>query len=161
MRGTGSAPSRASNSCNTCVPRTRSTRNFSGADLRFSETPLAGAFELETAPHSDERGSFARLWCQREFAAHGLPAPFVQSSMSRNLRRGTVRGMHMQLPPSREARLVRCARGRIFDVIIDLRPGSPTFLHHHGAELTAERNNALFVPAGFLHGFQTLADDCD
>jgi len=129
--------------------------------VRFTETELRGAYVVEPEPRQDMRGFFARLWCEREFAALGLHARVVQVSMSRNLRRGTVRGMHMQLPPSREAKLVSCMRGRIYDVIVDLRPGSPTYLRHFAIELDAERHTALYIPPGMLHGFQTLEDDSE
>lgn len=129
--------------------------------MRFTETPLAGAFVVEIEPRPDARGYFTRTWCTREFEAHGLPPRLVQASLSRNLRRGTVRGMHLQLPPSQEGKVVQAVRGRIYDVIVDLRPGSPTFLQHFGIELTAEAHNALYIPPGMLHGFQTLEDDCE
>ena len=129
--------------------------------MRFRETPLAGAFVVELEPHQDVRGQFARTWCANEFAAHGLPTEHVQSSISRNVRRGTVRGMHMQLAPSREGKLVRCTRGAIYDVAVDLRPGSSTYLQHFGVQLDAERLNALYIPPQMLHGFQTLTDDSD
>jgi dTDP-4-dehydrorhamnose 3,5-epimerase and related enzymes len=109
-------------------------------------------------PYADSRGFFARTWCAREFAAHGLPDTLVQSSMSHSERRGTVRGMHVQLPPSREAKLVRCARGAIYDVIVDMDPDSPTFLRHFGIELSATSYQALYIPPLMLHGFQTLQD---
>ena len=126
--------------------------------MRFRPTPIAGAFIVSIEPRSDERGFFARTWCAREFAAHGLPDVIVQSSISRSLRRGTVRGMHLQLPPSREGKLVSCARGVIYDVIVDLRPDSPSYLHHFGIELDSEPHEALFVPPLVAHGFQTLVD---
>jgi dTDP-4-dehydrorhamnose 3,5-epimerase len=129
--------------------------------VRFAATPIAGAFHVEIEPHEDARGFFTRLWCQDEFAKRDLNARFVQASMSRNARKGTLRGMHMQLAPSRECKLVRCARGRIYDVIIDLRPESPSFLQHFAVELDAAAENALYIPFGVLHGFQTLVDDCD
>ena len=129
--------------------------------MRFAETPLAGAFVVEIEPHRDARGYFTRLWCTNEFEAHGLPPRLVQASLSRNFKRGTVRGMHMQLPPSQEGKIVQALRGRIYDVIVDLRLGSPTFLQHFGIELTAEAHNALYIPPGMLHGFQTLDDDCE
>jgi dTDP-4-dehydrorhamnose 3,5-epimerase len=129
--------------------------------VRFLETPLTGAFELAIEPHHDSRGFFTRIWCQQDFAAHGLSARFVQASLSHNAQRGTVRGMHLQLPPSGEAKLVRCVRGRIHDVIVDLRPQSVSFLRHHAVELDAHTHNALFIPPGVLHGFQTLVDDCE
>lgn len=129
--------------------------------MKFKPTPLEGAFVIEVEPHEDLRGLFARTWCAREFAEHGLETQMVQTSFSRNTQRGTVRGMHLQLPPSREAKLVRCTRGRIYDVIVDLRPQSPTFLQHFGVELSAESANALYIPTLFAHGFQTLVDACD
>jgi dTDP-4-dehydrorhamnose 3,5-epimerase len=125
----------------------------------FHETPLAGAFRIELEQRADERGFFARSYCEREFAAHGLPTRFPQSNLSRNLKAGTLRGMHYNLPQFAEAKLVRPASGAIYDVIVDLRRGSPTRLQSYGAELRAERGSALFVPAGFAHGFITLADD--
>jgi dTDP-4-dehydrorhamnose 3,5-epimerase len=129
--------------------------------MRFTQTPLAGAFVVDVEPHRDHRGYFTRTWCEREFEAHGLPPRLVQASLSRNARRGTVRGMHMQLPPSQEGKIVQCLRGRIHDVIVDLRPDSATFLQHFGIELTAEEHNALYIPPWMLHGFQTLDDDCE
>lgn len=129
--------------------------------MRFRETPLPGAFVLEVEPHTDVRGYFTRTWCAREFAEHGLPAQLAQSSISRNLKKGTLRGMHVQLPPSQEGKLVSCIRGRIHDVIIDGRPDSPTFLKHFAIELTAESHNALYIPPTFLHGFVTLEDFCE
>lgn len=129
--------------------------------MKFRETPLAGAFVVEIEPHHDTRGYFTRTWCAEEFRAHGLPAGLVQSSLSRNSRRATVRGMHTQLPPSREGKLVSCIRGRVRDVIIDLRPASATFLEHFAVDLSADQHNSLYIPPGFLHGFQTLEDDCE
>lgn len=107
---------------------------------------------------ADERGFFARTYCEREFAAAGLPARSVQASISSNARRGTVRGMHFQWPPSQEGKLVRCLRGALFDVLLDLRPESPTYLRHLGIELDEESRDAVFIPHGVAHGFQTLAD---
>jgi dTDP-4-dehydrorhamnose 3,5-epimerase len=129
--------------------------------MRFRETPLSGAFVVDIEPHADERGFFARTWCSREFAAQGLEHEVVQVSISRNLRRGAVRGMHLQLPPSRESKLVRCARGAIYDVIIDLRPESATYLQHFALELHAQDCRALYIPPLMAHGFQTLADECE
>ncbi len=126
--------------------------------MRFRETSLPGAFTVDIDANPDARGFFARTWCAREFAAHGLRDVCVQASISRNERRGTVRGMHMQLPPSQEAKLVRCTRGAIYDAIIDLRPESPTYLQHFGVELDGGKYNALYIPPMFAHGFQTLAD---
>lgn len=129
--------------------------------MRFRETPLAGAFVVEVEPHPDMRGYFTRTWCAEEFEQHGLPSRLVQASLLRNLRRATMRGMHTQLPPSREGKVVSCVRGRIHDVIVDLRPGSPTFLQHFAIELSADAHNALYIPATFLHGFLTLEDHCE
>jgi dTDP-4-dehydrorhamnose 3,5-epimerase len=125
------------------------------------ETPLRGAFVVDIEANRDLRGFFARTWCSQEFAAHGLQAEMVQTSISRNERRGTIRGMHTQLPPSREAKLVRCTRGAIHDVIIDMDPQSPSYLRHFGVELSADAYNALYIPPLMLHGFQTLQDECE
>lgn len=127
--------------------------------MRLVATPLAGAFILETDRHTDARGFFARVWCRQEFEVAGLPATFLQASISHNLKAGTVRGLHFAWPPAREDKLVRCERGAIFDVIVDLRPGSPSFLEHFTVELDADRANELYVPRGFAHGFQTLLDN--
>jgi dTDP-4-dehydrorhamnose 3,5-epimerase len=129
--------------------------------MRFRDTPIGGAFVVEIDAHADERGFFARTWCAREFGERGLPDVTVQTSMSRNERRGTVRGMHLQLPPSREAKLVRCTRGAIYDVIVDLRPDSPTYLAHFGVELAAQAYNGVFIPPQLLHGFQTLEPESE
>jgi dTDP-4-dehydrorhamnose 3,5-epimerase len=129
--------------------------------MRFRDTPIGGAFVVEIDARSDERGFFARTWCAREFGARGLPDVAVQTSMSRSERRGTVRGMHLQLPPSREAKLVRCTRGAIYDVIVDLRPDSPTYLERFGVELVSRDYNALFIPPQCLHGFQTLEPESE
>jgi len=126
--------------------------------MQFRATPLVGAFLVNIEPHADARGFFARSWCSREFVAQGLPSRIVQTSISHNTHRATVRGMHMQLPPSQEGKLVSCLRGAIYDVIIDLRPGSPTYLQHYAVELDARAHDALFIPPQVAHGFQTLAD---
>jgi dTDP-4-dehydrorhamnose 3,5-epimerase len=127
----------------------------------FTETPLKGAFLIDLEPHVDERGFFARTFCIREFEKHGLNATIVQCSLSSNEKTGTLRGMHFQKPPVSEAKLVRCVRGGIHDVIVDLRPESPTYRRHFAAELSAENRRALFIPESFAHGFQTLADETD
>jgi dTDP-4-dehydrorhamnose 3,5-epimerase len=127
--------------------------------MRFEETELEGSFVIELERRSDERGFFARTFCEREFAAHGLPTRFPQSNLSSNLRAGTLRGLHYQAAPFREPKLVRCVMGAIYDVIVDLRAGSPTRCRWFGAELSAENGRALYVPEGFAHGFVTLADD--
>jgi len=129
--------------------------------MRFHKTPIVGAFVVEIEPHADERGFFARTWCAHEFAEAGLASVVAQASMSRNAHKGTIRGMHLQLPPSREAKLVRCTRGAIHDVIVDLRPASPTYMSHFAAQLTAGACDALYIPPLVAHGFQTLADDTD
>jgi dTDP-4-dehydrorhamnose 3,5-epimerase len=127
----------------------------------FTETKLKGAFIVELAPHYDERGFFARSWCRREFQEHGLNPNLVQCNISYNKKKGTLRGMHLQLAPFVEAKLVRCTRGKIYDVIIDLRQGSPTCLQWLGVELFASSHQMLYVPEGFAHGFQTLEDDTE
>ncbi|WP_405234363.1 dTDP-4-dehydrorhamnose 3,5-epimerase [Lentisalinibacter salinarum] len=129
--------------------------------MRFVETELAGAWLLEPEKHSDERGYFTRLRCSREFSDHGLPGDFVQTNLSFNRKAGTFRGLHFQTPPSFEAKLVRCVRGAISDVIVDLRRGSASFLQHQWFRLDASDLRALFVPAGFAHGFLTLADESE
>jgi dTDP-4-dehydrorhamnose 3,5-epimerase len=137
------------------VPKAR------GRAVKFVATNLRDAFVLELERHEDERGFFARAWCRDEFEDHGLVPELAQSSISRNSRAGTLRGMHFQTAPHEEAKLVRCTAGAIFDVIVDLRPDSPTYTEWLGVELEAERGNALYVPKGFAHGFQTLVDETD
>lgn len=127
----------------------------------FTPARLQGAFLVKLEPHRDERGFFARTWCRREFAEHGLIADIAQTSISFNSRAGTLRGLHYQRPPHQEAKLVRCTRGAIWDVIVDLRPTSPTAGRWQGFELDAETRDALYVPEGFAHGFQTLRDDTE
>jgi dTDP-4-dehydrorhamnose 3,5-epimerase len=129
--------------------------------MRFEETLLGGAYVVDLEPHADERGFFARAFCEREFAEHGLPARFPQCNVSRNERMGTLRGMHFDVAPQPEAKLVRAVAGAIYDVIVDLRPGSSTFLQWIAVELSAAKGRALFVPGGFAHGFLTLADHTD
>ncbi len=125
----------------------------------FTETPLQGAFVIDLEPHKDARGFFARSFCRREFEAHGMKPKIAQCNFSYNQKAGTVRGMHFQKAPASEAKLVRCLRGVIYDVIVDLRPGSPTYCQHFAVELSGETLRALFVPESFAHGFQSLADD--
>lgn len=124
----------------------------------FTETELPGAYLIEIEQRIDERGFFARTWCRNEFEQHGLVANIVQVNMSSNHRQGTLRGMHYQRPPYAETKLIRCTKGAIYDVIIDLRPDSPTYLRWIGVELTDDNYRMLYVPEGFAHGFQTLAD---
>jgi dTDP-4-dehydrorhamnose 3,5-epimerase len=126
--------------------------------MKFEETPLRGAFVVELERLQDERGFFARSFCEREFAAHGLDARFVQCNVSYNARANTLRGMHYQKEPHGEGKLVRCTMGAIYDVIVDVRPGSPTRWQWFGVELSADNRRALFIPRGFAHGFQTLLD---
>ncbi|TAK32245.1 MAG: dTDP-4-dehydrorhamnose 3,5-epimerase [Chloroflexota bacterium] len=127
----------------------------------FDETALKGAFIIDPERLEDERGFFARTFCQREFAARGLSQQFVQCNISFNSKQGTLRGMHYQGAPHEEAKLVRCTRGAIYDVIVDLRPVSPTFKRWIAVELNAENQRMLYVPQGFAHGFQTLEDETE
>jgi dTDP-4-dehydrorhamnose 3,5-epimerase len=127
----------------------------------FIPTALSGAFVIEPEPASDSRGLFARTWCRRELAAQGLDTELAQCSTSFNKRKGTLRGMHYQAAPFAETKIVRCTRGAIHDVIIDLRPDSPTYTRHLAVVLTAEDRKALYVPKEFAHGFQTLQDDTE
>lgn len=127
----------------------------------FSELPVAGAFLIDIEPRSDERGFFARSFCAREFAEHGLQDTFVQANLSHNPYRGTLRGLHYQRAPHAEVKLVRCTRGALFDVVVDLRSDSPTYGRWAGAELSADNRRALYVPEGCGHGFQTLVDDTE
>jgi dTDP-4-dehydrorhamnose 3,5-epimerase len=128
--------------------------------LRFSATTLHGAKVIEFDRHVDERGTFRRVWSEREAKLADIERPIVQSSLSVTKRRGTLRGMHFQLAPSREDKIVQCVRGRIFDVALDLRRSSPTYLQHFGVELSEESASALFIPAGCAHGFLTRTEDC-
>jgi dTDP-4-dehydrorhamnose 3,5-epimerase len=127
----------------------------------FSETALKGAFVLDLERREDERGFFARSWCREEFEAHGLNPALAQCNVSFNRRKGTLRGMHYQAQPFGEAKLVRCTAGSLYDVIIDLRPGSPTFKQQVGEVLSAANHRMMYVPEGFAHGFQTLEDDTE
>jgi dTDP-4-dehydrorhamnose 3,5-epimerase len=129
--------------------------------LKFLPTPLAGAFVVELARIEDERGFFARSFCQEEFRGHGLSPLVAQCNVSWNRRKGTLRGLHYQAKPHEEAKLVRCTRGAVWDVIVDLRDGSPTRLRWHAVELNADNRLAFYIPEGFAHGFQTLQDDTE
>jgi dTDP-4-dehydrorhamnose 3,5-epimerase len=126
--------------------------------VRFTATKLAGALIVEPEPYEDSRGLFARTFCAREFHDQGLVETFVQCNTSWNARRGTVRGLHYQRPPSCEAKLVRCTAGSLWDVIVDLRADSETYLEHIGVELSAANRRALYIPEMFAHGFQTLEE---
>jgi dTDP-4-dehydrorhamnose 3,5-epimerase len=129
--------------------------------MRFIETPLPGAWVIEPQLLGDERGWFARTFDAEEFSAHGLSPSVVQCNASFNARRDTLRGMHYQAEPHGESKLVRCVRGAIFDVAVDLRADSPTRHRWHAVELSAENGRAFYIPAGLAHGFQTLTDDCE
>ncbi len=127
----------------------------------FTQTKLPGAFLIEAVPVEDERGFFARTWCQQEFQAHGINPRLVQCNISYNTKQGTLRGMHYQVPPFAEAKLVRCTKGSVYDVIVDLRPTSPSFKQWLAVELSADNHRAMYVPEGCAHGFQTLEDDTE
>jgi dTDP-4-dehydrorhamnose 3,5-epimerase len=129
--------------------------------MTFHETKLQGVFEIRIEPLRDERGFFARSWCQTEFKAHGLNPALVQCNISFNGRKGTLRGMHYQLAPYAEAKLIRCTRGAIYDVIVDLRRESPTFKQWVSVVLTAEKRNMAYVPEDCAHGFLTLEDETE
>lgn len=129
--------------------------------MLFVHTRLPGALVVELDRKTDDRGFFARTFCEREFSEQGLPTRFPQCNLSRNGAKGTMRGMHFNAPPHEEAKLVRCVRGAIYDVIIDLRPGSPTLHEWIGVELSADNGKALFIPKGFAHGFLTLSANTD
>jgi dTDP-4-dehydrorhamnose 3,5-epimerase len=129
--------------------------------LIITETPLSPACLIEVEPLRDDRGFFARTFCQDEFSRHGLPDNFVQCSLSFNRRRGTLRGLHYQAEPCPEAKLVRCTRGAVFDVMLDLRRDSPGYCRWFATELSADNARAVYVPPGFAHGFQTLCDDAE
>ena len=124
----------------------------------FTETILKGAFTLDLERRGDDRGYFARTFCQREMEAHGLKPLIAQANLAYNAKKGTLRGMHFQFPPAAETKLVRCPRGAILDIIVDLRPESPTYLQHVAVELTEENGRALYVPERFGHGYQCLRD---
>lgn len=127
----------------------------------FTETKLKGAFILDLERRHDDRGFFARAFCQKEFAEHGLKPVIAQSNIAFNKRKGTVRGMHFQFPPHAETKLVRATRGAILDIIVDLRPESPTFLDSVAVELNAGNHRALYVPERFAHGYQALEDETE
>jgi len=127
----------------------------------FIEIPLTGAYLIDLEKHGDERGFFARAFCEREFADHRLATHFAQANNSLSAQKGTLRGMHYQLAPKAETKVVRCLRGALHDMVLDLREGSPTFGESFGAELTAENRRMMYVPKGFAHVFITLADDTE
>lgn len=127
----------------------------------FTETELPGAYVLDLERREDDRGFFARAWCMNELGDHGLVTRIVQANVSFNNRKGTLRGMHMQVAPHAEVKVIRATRGSVLDVIVDLRPDSPTFKQWTGVELSAANGRALYVPEGFAHGYQTLEDDTE
>jgi dTDP-4-dehydrorhamnose 3,5-epimerase len=127
----------------------------------FVETELNGAYIIELERREDDRGFFARAFCQKEFEAHGLKPIIAQANVASNRKTGTLRGMHFQYPPAAETKLVRCTRGAIVDIIVDLRPESPTYLRHIAVELNADNQRALYVPERFAHGYQVLRDNTD
>jgi len=129
--------------------------------VKFTETDLKGAFLIDLEKREDDRGYFARMFCQNEFRDHGLEPVIAQANIGSNRRRGTLRGMHFQYPPAAETKYVRCTRGAVHDVIVDLRPESPTFLRHIAVELSAENGRGIYIPRRFAHGYQALADDTE
>ena len=129
--------------------------------MRFSETKLAGAFIIHIEPNVDERGFFARNWCRQEFVAHGLNAEISQCNIGVSKHKGTLRGLHFQLPPHSEAKLVRCSRGALYDVVVDIRPHSPTHRQWIAVELTPENLTMVYAPEGCAQGYQTLTDDTE
>jgi dTDP-4-dehydrorhamnose 3,5-epimerase len=129
--------------------------------MTFTPTPLNGSFIISVIPRGDSRGWFARTWCKTEFTAIGHTKEWVQMNHSFTQRKGTIRGMHYQLAPFTEIKLVRCIAGSVYDVIVDIRKGSPTYLQWYGAELSAENKQMMYIPEGFAHGFQTISDDAE
>jgi dTDP-4-dehydrorhamnose 3,5-epimerase len=129
--------------------------------MTFHETKIPGVFEIHIEPKRDDRGFFARVWCQKEFTDRGLDSHLVQCSVSYNTQKGTLRGMHYQVTPFQETKVVGCTRGAIYDVVLDLRPQSDTFRDWIGVALTAENRNMVYVPKGCAHGFLTLQDDTE
>lgn len=129
--------------------------------MKFTESPLKGVFVIDLEKRGDDRGFFARLFCEREFTQHGLSPKIVQMNNSLSSTRGTLRGIHYQLPPKGEDKTFRCVRGALFDVVLDLRPDSPTFMRHFTVELTAENRTMIHVPQGCANSFMTLADDTE
>ena len=142
-------------------PARREGKRPGDPGMIFTATRLKGAFIIDVEPKEDERGFFARTFCQNEFSNHGLKPVIAQASIACNLRKGTLRGMHFQYPPQAETKLVRCTRGAILDIIVDLRPESPTFLDHIAVELSQDNMTALYVPERFAHGYQSLEDGTD
>lgn len=142
-------------------PIRRAHSRGQGVIVIFAETELPGSYIIEPQRLDDERGFFARTWCEREFRERGLDEKIVQCNISFNKKKGTLRGMHYQVHPHAETKLIRCARGAIYDVIADIRRDSPTYMRHMAIVLSAENRKMLYVPKGFAHGFQTLEDDTE
>jgi dTDP-4-dehydrorhamnose 3,5-epimerase len=132
-----------------------------GTRMRFVELSLAGAYEIKSEPFTDERGLFARTFCLKEFEKIGFYKQIVQINHSVTRQKGSIRGMHYQLPPFCETKIIRCVQGKLLDVIIDLREGSPTFMRWHGVELSQDNLRMIYIPEGFAHGFQTLTDNVE
>jgi dTDP-4-dehydrorhamnose 3,5-epimerase len=130
-------------------------------EVKFTPAVIQGAWVIDLEKRSDERGYFARAWCEREFAEHGLSTRIVQMNVGVSPKAGTLRGLHYQVPPHAEVKLARCPRGAVYDVAVDLRPASPTFRRWHGCELSAENGRMLYVPEGCAHGYLTLTDDAE
>lgn len=129
--------------------------------VNWRSTPLSGLYEVQLTPTGDARGRFTRLFCEQELTAIRAGLHFTQVNLSETRGRGTIRGMHYQAPPAAEAKLIRCLRGRVHDVVVDVRTGSPTFLHRHAIELADDNDRAIFIPEGFAHGFQALTEEAD
>lgn len=129
--------------------------------MHFTNTDVAGAMTIDPTPRQDDRGRFMRAWCAREFAEHGIDFVPVQSNMGFSVRKGTIRGMHFQVDPAPEAKLVRCTRGSMLDIVLDLRPASPSYRAWYGVELNAENGRMLYLPEGCAHGYQTLEDNTE
>jgi len=127
----------------------------------FKEIKLPGAFIIDIEKYEDDRGFFARAWCQNEFEAQGLNTHWVQANLGFSKKRGTIRGLHYQVAPHAEIKLIRCIRGAVYDVIVDLRPDSPTYKQWLGVELSADNHKMLYIPAGFAHGYQALEDESE
>jgi dTDP-4-dehydrorhamnose 3,5-epimerase len=132
-----------------------------GGRMKFVEAPLAGAYVIELEPFLDERGLFARTFCQKEFATIGFHKQIVQINHSVTSQKGAIRGMHYQLSPACETKIIRCVQGKVFDVMVDLMAGSPTFMQWHGVELSKDNLRMVYIPEGFAHGFQTLTDNAE
>lgn len=129
--------------------------------MKFMETDLAGVYVIDLEPREDQRGFFARAFCAKELEAHGLNSKIAQINLSFSYKSGTIRGLHYQVPPVTETKLMRCISGKVYDVVVDMRPDSPTYLQHVGVELSADNRRMLYVPAMFAHGYQTLTDNAE